>query len=576
MGIARPALAVAAALGCTLSGLTPAVAGPPRAVAAAIARAGYARSLCAPPRDTVAPAITSVSFGRSSIDLNTGSRVQTVRATASDTSGRGPASGVRQVFVAVRGNRFYYSARLRLVSGTPASGQWRGHFTVSPYAHPGTYSVNYLFATDRAGNGQSYPGYGTLPENPNALSLHPADNPTFTVTGTPATLPPRKPAGTLRSFDFAPSTVDTTAAARYVRVSAAFAGAQPGRVFAYFASIKRVGVRMAFARAVLKRSGSGWHGTVRIPRWLGKQTMQPELSVFYGSHFRPSDRFYTPDDLSRRGFPSRLQVISGVDRSKPTLRSVSFSPSSIDSTSGAQLVTVTAHAGDVGSGVRSIEVSGGIRRGLNGVATGSYPFASAGIGYQSSNAFSVRLRPAANGAWVGTTTVRRCVPSGTYKLTASVLDVAGNDRYYSTRQLAASHIRSTVDVTSKHGDVEAPYVYSATTLVATHSLTLDFSEGVANVNTSTLTVYSLAPRQNRYQHAMTISTITCYNGSSPPPVDCSGSGGLVTAAVLTVPGLKVGTDYEVYANLNQVTPQLVDGNRNPMYWNYRQTGVQGS
>lgn len=45
--------------------------------------------------------------------------------------------------------------------------------------------------------------------------------------------------------------------------------------------------------------------------------------------------------------------------------------------------------------------------------------------------------------------------------------------------------------------------------------------------------------------------------------------GLVTSAKLTVADLKPGAQYIVYANLNQVTAQLTDGNRNPMDWTIR-------
>jgi hypothetical protein len=34
-----------------------------------------------------------------------------------------------------------------------------------------------------------------------------------------------------------------------------------------------------------------------------------------------------------------------------------------------------------------------------------------------------------------------------------------------------------------------------------------------------------------------------------------------------------GKTYEVYTNLDQVTPQLSDGNGNPMQWNYEATQV---
>jgi hypothetical protein len=194
----------------------------------------------------------------------------------------------------------------------------------------------------------------------------------------------------------------------------------------------------------------------------------------------------------------------------------------------------------------------------------------------SSQNFRVRLKKTANGDWVGTTKVKRCVPSGKYKLSVSTDDVAGNGHYYSTKQLAKAGLTSTVDVTSKHGDRENPYVYSAATLDAQSWLILNFSEGVANVNTTTLTVYALSPASSRYQTPTDVTDVTCYNASSDNPVDCAGADGLVTSAVLTVPSLAAGKKYQIYANLNQVTDQLTDGNRNAMQWNYAQSEVIGA
>lgn len=533
---------------------------------------GGARSLCAPPADTVGPVITKVTFGRPSISLQARSRVQTVRATASDTSGNGDPSGVTRVIAEIHGPRFFTGVKLHLVSGTAASGTWTGRFVVSKYAHPGTYSIEFLSATDAAGNVQYYPGYGTVPEGPNALSLHPADDPTFAVTGTPATRPPRKPAGTLSTFSISPTSVNTTASARKVRFVARFNGASPHRVFVEVHSIKRTTrSQFVYLRAVLHDHHGRWAGIVRVPRWLGNQDLQTDLFADYGARYRPSVRAYDAQRLQQLHFPNRLTVVSDVDNTKPTLTSLSFSPSTIDSTSGPEQVTVTATASDTGSGVRFINVDGGIRHGINGVADGAYPHAAAGIGYLSSENFHVRLKKTASGDWVGTTTIRRCVPSGKYKLDVYLGDVAGNYRSYSTRQLATAHITSTIDVTSKHGDTVAPYVFSAATYGAESNLFLNFSEGVSNVSTSTLTVYPLSPKASRFTTPATVISIECANGKAP--VDCSGSGGLVTSAKLTIPEMEPGKKYEVYANLNQVVPQLTDGNRNAMDWNDAATQV---
>jgi hypothetical protein len=572
VNIWRATFAATFVVGLTVAAPTAAHAtGPTPVPAAATGR----HSLCAPPPDTVGPVISQVTFRRASIDLNSGSRIQTITATAADSSGRGNPSGVAHVWVGIRGNRFYTGVKLERTSGTAASGDWTGRFVVSKYAHAGTYSIEYLYATDAAGNQQSYTGYGSVPDGPNALSLHPGDDPTFTVTGTPATPPTRKPAGTLHVFTFHPTQVNTTSTVRYVHVIARFAGAVPHRVSVGFASAKRPGLaRYVFLSRNLHHQPGIWSGTVQVPRWLGKQALQPYVTAVYGSGYKPEVRSYDADALNRLHFPTRLAVVSGVDKAKPTLRSLRFSPSSIDSTTGAEKVTVTARAGDIGSGVRSIDVSGGIRHGVNGAAGGFYPFASAGVGYLSSNYFQARLEKTSTGTWVGTTTVRQCVPSGTYKLTASVQDIAGNYHYYSTKQLANANITSTVKVTSKHGDVEPPYVYSAATYGADHALFLNFSEGVADVNTDTLTIYPLSPTRSRFTKPATVTAMTCANGTAT--VDCSGSGGLVTSAELTIPSLTPGVQYAIFANLNQVTAQLVDGNGNPMDWNYEAAQVKDS
>ncbi len=538
------------------------------------AAARAARSLCAPPADTVGPVVTKVTFGRSSIDLNKGSRVQTVTATASDTSGSGAPSGVSEVYLFIRGNRFFEPVKLKLASGTPTSGHWTARFTVSKYAHPGKYSIDYLRAADADGNWQYYYGYGGTPQGPNALSLNPADNPTFTVTGTPA-VRPHKPAGDLSALSFSSSNVNTTTAPRRLRVTTHFTGAQPSRVEIILESVQRTRkVRFTGLRGLLHRHGSAWTGTVLVPRWLGNQVLQAALFVNFGAGYRPSGRYYDSEDLQRLHLPYKVSVVSGVDTSRPVLRSVRFSPRSINSTNGAELVTVTARATDVGSGVDNVSIYGSIRNGDNGVATGFYPFAAGGIGYLADDYFSVRLHKTSSGAWVGTTKIRQCVPSGKYTLRASVRDAAGNYASYSTRQLAKAGITSTVQVKSKHGDVEPPYVYSAATYGADREVFLNFSEGVANVNTSTLTVYPLSPRKDRYRTTSTITSITCANGYNT--VDCSGSGGLVTSAILFISDLTVGDKYDVFANLNQVSPQLVDGNGNPLGWNNRATEVMDS
>ena len=93
-----------------------------------------------------------VTFGRASIDLDSGSRTQSVSVTTQDTSGNGAASGVAHVRIEIAGDHFFTAPRLTLASGTSTSGTWHGTFAVSKYAHPGTYRIQYLTVTDADGN----------------------------------------------------------------------------------------------------------------------------------------------------------------------------------------------------------------------------------------------------------------------------------------------------------------------------------------------------------------------------------------------------------------------------------------
>ena len=66
---------------------------------------------------------------------------------------------------------------------------------------------------------------------------------------------------------------------------------------------------------------------------------------------------YHQPDLAALGFPNTLSVTSTQDTTPPALQDFSFSPTAIDTTSGEQVVTVTAHATDDLSGVSVIYVS---------------------------------------------------------------------------------------------------------------------------------------------------------------------------------------------------------------------------
>jgi hypothetical protein len=174
--------------------------------------------------------------------------------------------------------------------------------------------------------------------------------------------------------------------------------------------------------------------------------------------------------------------------------------------------------------------------------------------------------------FVGTKNLRECVPGGAWRVEIGLDDNAHNQISYSPDQLAAMQLPNTIHVTSSPGDIVPPRAMAVTS-VADHTLTLMFSEGVENVDDSTVHVYPLSPPAARF-YPVPITMVTCSTGAAT--VDCTGGHGLVTSAVLTIPQLTSGTQYSVFANVDGVAPQLTDGNGNPLAWSRRVDRVKAS
>ena len=107
-------------------------------------------------------------------------------------------------------------------------------------------------------------------------------------------------------------------------------------------------------------------------------------------------------------------------------------------------------------------------------------------------------------------------------------------------------------------------VNEATASATHHTISLNFSDGVKNVTPATLSVFALQPAATRFHSSLPITGITCSDGAGT--VDCSGAEGLVTSALLDVPDVATGQEYEVFANINSITSQLTDNFGNPLDW----------
>jgi hypothetical protein len=561
---------------------------PLAASAAAATAAPSVSRLCAPPADTVPPQLTSLTLSTTNVDLSTGHRSVTVTAHATDTAA-GVASGIAAIEIEFSQSREALGADLNLVSGTPTDGTWKGSIG---FSRDGTWSINRLDVVDNQGNDQTYGRNGRTAQSPTDLRLHSDWDSSLTVTGHRPAHPAHSSVklGKLTAFRLSPKAVNTTHHAKTVKVTATFSGHRPNfvdllldnegsgvefntdsfskargagiaaatRTFARAASGKAAPAAFFFKVARLKRtSHDHWVGHVKIGRWLGHLVADPNLFTVFRASGRPRFKAFDADRLKALHFTHSLTITSGVDSTKPALTGLRVTPASVDTTSGSQLVTVTAKATDTQSGVAFAQAQLVAPQGRE--TRGSL--------------LNVRLTRHGK-EWTGQAKIRECVPDGTWRVSVDLVDRAETVARYSSKTLLAAGLPGQLPVTSHPGDSVPPFVKNATASAAHHMVTLDFSEGVKNVTDSTLAVFALAPASARFHTALTISGIVCSDGTGT--VACSGSGGLVTSAVLTVPDVAAGQDYEVWANQHSTTSQLTDGAGNPVDWSYQAADVTGS
>jgi hypothetical protein len=319
---------------------------------------------------------------------------------------------------------------------------------------------------------------------------------------------------------------------------------------------KGTGRRLLVHRGLHLTNSGAWRRTVTIPQWHGSLSARLSLYLRYPDDVRPDYRSFRTPDLKAAGVTNRLTIKGPADTTAPTLDAFSFSPDVLDTTSDTEELSVNATIHDAQAGVSIAYVA---------FFHHHHPPTRFSRGYGA----GLHLTQQDGDSWSGSVTVPQCV--GTHKWQADVYlyDAAGNRLHARPGRLADAGFPTKVSVTSAPlGDTESPWVNGSSAFAPDHSITLDFTEGVKNVSTDTLVVYDATPSPDRFTSTAPISSITCSDGSST--VDCDGSGGLATSAVLIVPSLVGAHRYAVYANPDPEIIQLTDGVGNPITTSYEQ------
>ncbi|HEX3707762.1 MAG TPA: hypothetical protein VHV76_14140 [Mycobacteriales bacterium] len=508
---------------------------------------------CVAPADTVAPAITHVALSRRVLDLSNGKQTLRVLVHAEDKSA-GAVSGVHSIKVEADGPKDEKVLHLRLVRGSAEDGTWAAPIRLTQHDNSGRWYLRLFEINDGAGNGIYYiRNSGSPPSDVYDPRLRTSWQQTFTVTGTP-TRPPHRP-GHPTALTMTPRAINATTHGASFDVRARLAGPAPRQVQFQVGGFGPGGSDYV-GRIELQRQDKVWSGVFPVSRWVGSSTAQVALVARYRHDVSPNYRFFYPDKLAALGLPNKVTIASGRDTSDPRLTSFAFTPTAIDTTTQPRGIRITATANDDQSGVASVYVRFAygsskvvpLSTGLN-----PPPRPPAPIG-TNVDLFAKLVRH--GDVWTGDITVPACVHGGTWQAGVDVTDGARRSRDYDDTALRAVGLPSTLDVTSTPVDTALPTITAAKVSAAHHTIVVTFDHGMRSVSPTMLTIYPTVPRADRYDRALAIQQVACNNATSV--VACDGSGGPITSATLNVGATTAGASYEVWANLRQAVPQLID------------------
>ena len=297
--------------------------------------------------DTMPPVLTGVSIDPNPIDVTNGAQTLTVTTTATDD-----LSGTQNVFVALQspttGQYLYgYSS---MVGGTNLDGVWQAYITIPQFSEAGDWTIQYIQLTDNATNNQYL--YTSDLQNLGFQT-------TFTVISQQDVTGPQ-----LTSLSFSPSAVNTSAADRIVTVTLGASDDLSGVDFnCYYYCYYAVYLNSPSGKqyqglvdySVTNVSGTPlngvWTGQITMPRYSEPGTWQVNFLSLKDS--ANNFTYLSAAQLQSMGLPSTITVTSSPsDTTPPQVSSLSFGPNFIDTTMGAQSVTVTLGLTDNLSGLQ--------------------------------------------------------------------------------------------------------------------------------------------------------------------------------------------------------------------------------
>jgi hypothetical protein len=398
------------------------------------------------------PSLDSLTLSPASVDVRTGARRIRFTATASDTGGPGPASGVAKVWLYAQ-NRYWGNKnpiRYEAAHLEPRdNGTWVGSMTIPRWTSSGSWVVLYASVSDGAGNARSY-GRRQIASSGFAS--------TFDVTSHADHKAP-----VLRSFTFTPRRVDTRSATRQVTFIAKIRETE-----SHVASAVVYAAGVATSLRKIKGSANRFRVLLTVSRWGSGDTSHVAVSL--------ADRIgnqvlYDDSDLHAAGFPDALRVVSRSDADKPSLAALSRRPAVLDVRTSGQTVQVRLRARDDRSGVSFAWVH----------------FTSPDKQVEAAAYLERVTGTRHDGVWKGTTRVSRCLSEqGDWKAFVGLHDAAGNYHRFSARALARKGLPSKITVIAD--DYIAPLESAPARVAPGESIDLVFNEPVNGISNGSATL----------------------------------------------------------------------------------------
>lgn len=375
--------------------------------------------------DTAAPALAEFDFNPKTIDVSTGP--QTVTVTLRITDDLSGFEFGSFIFISPSGQQISsagFNAQHR-ISGDSLDGVYQVPTTVPQFSEAGTWRVLQLFLRDQVGNSNVFSQSDLTSRGfPSEL----------VVNGGPDLASPD-----LVEFSFNPSSIDVSAGAQNLTLTLRITDALSGFEFGSFIFMSPSGNQIIsggynFAHRVSGDSHDGvYQVTASVPQFSEAGNWRV-LQMFLRDAVGNSNVF-SESDVSSRGFPTQLQVISDPqDITAPNLTQFSFTPATIDTSTAPQSVTITLRITDD----------------VSGFEFGSFIFISPSGQQINSGGYNFAHRISGNafdGVYEITTTFPQFSEIGAWRvLQVFVRDAVGNSNVFNDSELSTRGFPTTLTI----------------------------------------------------------------------------------------------------------------------------------